>query len=186
MSANDIEAFKSQAQMIFTIAYDLGHQTIRYDQFVNSMKHINGVSIDKLVKAAKYHCGPDYMQSIGFKFNDDSNLIIQPFHGHEDSVVHEEEEEYNNVDHAFVDVQTPPKEVYIFDGDESKLYPGMRVKISTGAIYSLPSVPTYATQTNQTRKFQRNVGRSYRKMVKKLIESHDKYNQIIAKMNSTT
>uniref|UniRef100_A0A914Q6Y6 Uncharacterized protein n=1 Tax=Panagrolaimus davidi TaxID=227884 RepID=A0A914Q6Y6_9BILA len=142
MSANDIEAFKSQAQIIFTVAYDLGHQSIRYDQFVNSMTHLNGVSIDKLVKAAKYHCGPDYMHSIGFEFDDNNDLIIQPFDIHEDSIV---EEEGNNVDHAIVDVQTPSKEVYIFDGDESKLIPGMRVKISTGDIYYLPSVPTYTT-----------------------------------------
>lgn len=102
------------------------------------------------------------MQSIGFEFNDNSNLIVQHFDVHvvrlffiyiyivkillfQDSIVVPHEEEGNNVDHAVVDVQTPPKEVFIFDGDESKLYPGMRVKISTGEIYSLPSVPTYTT-----------------------------------------
>uniref|UniRef100_A0A914ZDN6 Uncharacterized protein n=1 Tax=Panagrolaimus superbus TaxID=310955 RepID=A0A914ZDN6_9BILA len=72
--------------------------------------------------------------------------------------------------------------IHIFDGDETKLVPGMRVRISTGAIFTLDSIPFPGSTEPQAKKLNLKAGQKFRKKVRQLVESHDKYLKVIAKM----
>uniref|UniRef100_A0A914YH75 Uncharacterized protein n=1 Tax=Panagrolaimus superbus TaxID=310955 RepID=A0A914YH75_9BILA len=74
-------------------------------------------------------------------------------------------------------------EIHIFDGDETKLVPGMRVRISTGAIFTLDSIPFPDRTDPQCKKLNLKAGQKFRKKVRKLIELHNKYLQVLANMN---
>uniref|UniRef100_A0A914Q568 Uncharacterized protein n=1 Tax=Panagrolaimus davidi TaxID=227884 RepID=A0A914Q568_9BILA len=71
----------------------------------------------------------------------------------------------------------PVREVFIFDGDETKLMPGMRVKISSGTLYELPTIP-------DNPKLQKKACTKFRQKVRDLVENDAKYKAIIAVMNN--
>uniref|UniRef100_A0A914XZY0 Uncharacterized protein n=1 Tax=Panagrolaimus superbus TaxID=310955 RepID=A0A914XZY0_9BILA len=52
-------------------------------------------------------------------------------------------------------------EIHIFDGDEEKLMPGMRVKISTGAIFTLDSIPFPGSTEPQCKKLNLKAGQKF-------------------------
>uniref|UniRef100_A0A914ZHL5 Uncharacterized protein n=1 Tax=Panagrolaimus superbus TaxID=310955 RepID=A0A914ZHL5_9BILA len=84
----------------------------------------------------------------------------------------------NQVNHPF-----QLYELHIFDGDETKLMPGMRVRISTGAIFTLDSIPFPGSTDPQSKKLNLKAGQKFRKKVRQLIELHNKYLQVLANIN---
>uniref|UniRef100_A0AC34FWV1 Uncharacterized protein n=1 Tax=Panagrolaimus sp. ES5 TaxID=591445 RepID=A0AC34FWV1_9BILA len=86
-----------------------------------------------------------------------------------------------------MDQANPPSQprfpIHIFDGDESKLMPGMYVKISTGTVIYLDSIPFPDRTDPIARKLNLKAGQKFRKKVRNLIVLHKKYLDIIAMMN---
>uniref|UniRef100_A0AC34FHJ4 Uncharacterized protein n=1 Tax=Panagrolaimus sp. ES5 TaxID=591445 RepID=A0AC34FHJ4_9BILA len=187
MSVNEIECFKAQAETIFSILYATDRQSMTYEQFINALELTFKYKIDKLVKSAKFHCGKDFMQSLGFEFNDDGDLIIRPLEEKEEyfeeTVLETDTAASGSVD-EFHDNPPPPKhETIVFDGDERKLHPGMYVKISSGHIYALPSLPQFSYENAFTQKMQQKTAIKYRKTVRELVENHEKMNKVKAMCN---
>uniref|UniRef100_A0AC35F8T7 Uncharacterized protein n=1 Tax=Panagrolaimus sp. PS1159 TaxID=55785 RepID=A0AC35F8T7_9BILA len=75
----------------------------------------------------------------------------------------------------------PASEVFIFDGDENKLMPGMRVKISTGITYLLPTVNIQCKDAAKTHQLQIKAGQKYRKKVREIVAWDKQYRALIAK-----
>uniref|UniRef100_A0AC34FZS1 Uncharacterized protein n=1 Tax=Panagrolaimus sp. ES5 TaxID=591445 RepID=A0AC34FZS1_9BILA len=171
-----------QSTVVFKLAADQNKDTVTYKEFCDSLMDDRGVDVAGVAKAAGFTNGSKFLESLGFKINDAGDLVVKTTAEDEDSKV------TKFIDGArreviVGDVQPPRQlyEVHIFDGDETKLMPGMRVKISTGNIISLDSIPFPDRHDVQARKLQLQAGRNFRKKVRNLVKVHNKYCDVIAK-----
>uniref|UniRef100_A0A914YNR3 Uncharacterized protein n=1 Tax=Panagrolaimus superbus TaxID=310955 RepID=A0A914YNR3_9BILA len=172
MSINDIIDFTCQAESIFTITYILGHKSMTYEQFNLALQHACGIDIEKLARDFNHFNGRTFLHSRGFQFDENMDLAI-PFLGEALS---------NENCNSEPPIEDKPKAVHIFDGDESKLHPGMYVKIATGVIHALPAIPQFDHQNEHTRRVQSKAGANYTKKLRYIVETHAKMMKTLAIM----
>uniref|UniRef100_A0AC35FBF4 Uncharacterized protein n=1 Tax=Panagrolaimus sp. PS1159 TaxID=55785 RepID=A0AC35FBF4_9BILA len=170
-NATDIELLKDEGDNILSKEYDLGHRSMTYEKFCQEIKNASGLEVVKLANDAQYRCGKEFLASIGFIFNKNKDLAIIPIDG----------------DYATAPLP-PPKAVnhgppvHLFDGDVGKLAPGMSVKISNGTIYVLPKVSQISQQDERSLKLQGRALAKYQKKVNHMVQAHNTYKELIAKM----
>uniref|UniRef100_A0AC35GMA0 Uncharacterized protein n=1 Tax=Panagrolaimus sp. PS1159 TaxID=55785 RepID=A0AC35GMA0_9BILA len=170
-NATDIKLLKDKGDKILSKEYDLGHRSMTYKKFCEDIKNASGLEVIKLAKDAKYRCGKEFLAYIGFIFDGNNNLAIVPIDGDNATAPPPPSKAVNH---------GPP--VHVFDGDVGKLAPGMSVKISNGSIYVLPKVSPISQQDERSLKLQGRALAKYQKKVNHMVQAHNTYKELIAKM----